>query len=153
MSLSAFTTALLRSRLSHDLLCALRNLITFMKYFAYGCTMLEEWLQTHLSGAKFLATGYVPGWVTSFEVAGADGSGKTNMRQDSSGVIQGVVYDVPEDQLQKLDELEGPQYWRMTIEVFFQSRGKLCGGGLAASLLGLHKDEDIFMVRSVHEPG
>jgi gamma-glutamylcyclotransferase len=82
-----------------------------MKYFAYGSNMLEERLKApnRVPGAVFLTKGCVRKYKLRFHKKSDDGSGKCNIvRTDfEKDVVYGVVFDVPDDQLEALERAEG----------------------------------------------
>ena len=82
-----------------------------MKYFAYGSNMLEERLKSpeRVPGAVFQATGCVQGYRLRFHKRSTDGSGKCNIVKTDSArdVVYGVVFEVPDNQLEALDSAEG----------------------------------------------
>lgn len=82
-----------------------------MKYFAYGSNMLEERLQSsnRVPGATFQTIGCVRGYKLRFHKKSIDSSAKCNIvRTDSVGdIVYGVVFEVPDHQLECLDRAEG----------------------------------------------
>jgi cation transport regulator ChaC len=82
-----------------------------MKYFAYGSNMLEERLQSpkRVPDATFEATCSVRGYRLRFHKRSKDQSGKCNIVKTDSArdVVYGVVFEVPDDQLETLDSTEG----------------------------------------------
>lgn len=82
-----------------------------MKYFAYGSNMLEERLTSpkRVPDAVFLSTGSVQGYILRFHKRSTDGSGKCNIviTDSARDVVYGVVFEVPDNQLEALDRAEG----------------------------------------------
>ena len=82
-----------------------------MKYFAYGSNMLEERLTSsnRVPNAVFKATCSVQGYILRFHKRSTDGSGKCNIVKADSArdVVYGVVFEVPDNQLEALDSAEG----------------------------------------------
>lgn len=82
-----------------------------MKYFAYGSNMLEERLQApnRVPDAKFLSTASVRGYELLFHKRSDDRSGKCNMVKTGSeeDTVHGVVFEVPDNQLETLNRAEG----------------------------------------------
>lgn len=82
-----------------------------MKYFAYGSNMLEERLKSpkRVPNAVFQSTGYIRGYTLRFHKRSADGSGKCNIVKSASAndLVYGVVFEVPKDRLEALDNAEG----------------------------------------------
>ena len=82
-----------------------------MKYFAYGSNMLEERLKSpkRVPGAVFQATGCVQGYILLFHKRSRDGACKCNIVKTGSArdVAYGVVFEVPDNQLEALNIAEG----------------------------------------------
>lgn len=94
-----------------------------MLYFAYGSNMLRERLchPRRVPGARWLQTGYVTGRRLAFHKRSRDGSGKCDipLSKLSPDRVYGVVYDVPEEQIARLDAAEalGFGYRRASLEI------------------------------------
>lgn len=80
-----------------------------MKYFAYGSNMLEERLTNRVPDATFLTIAAIRGYKLYFHKRSDDGSGKCSIvRTDSrEDMVYGVVFEVPDNQLEALDKAEG----------------------------------------------
>jgi cation transport regulator ChaC len=82
-----------------------------LRYFAYGSNMLEQWLTqpARVPGARFRFIGSVRGYRLEFNKRGKDGSGKCNMESthEAGDVVNGVIYEIPEDEMPRLDTAEG----------------------------------------------
>lgn len=79
-----------------------------MKYFAYGSNMLAERLQARIKSEHPILYA-LKRHRLRFHKRSSDCSGKCNVvctGQDSD-VVHGVIFDVPEDQIRKLDRFEG----------------------------------------------
>jgi AIG2-like family len=80
-----------------------------MKYFAYGSNMLTERLRARVSDASPLSEVSIGGYLLRFHKKSTDGSGKCNIVKTGSDKdrIHGVIFEIPREQLEKLDEAEG----------------------------------------------
>jgi hypothetical protein len=80
-----------------------------MKYFAYGSNMLTERLRARVGGAVALSEVCVCGYQVRFHKRSDDGSGKCNIVETGSQEdrVYGVVFEIPKEQLEKLDVAEG----------------------------------------------
>lgn len=92
-----------------------------MTYFAYGSNMLTERLKQRISNVQSLGVARAFGRRLCFQKRSSDGSGKCDipLTNNSSDVVYGVIFDVPESHILKLDEAEGVGhgYERTTINV------------------------------------
>ncbi len=93
-----------------------------MKYFTYGSNMLERRLKhgSRVPSAEFISIGEVRDRVLRFHKLGKDGSAKCDAPAEAGGVLYGVLFDVPEESLGRLDVVEDvPRggYRRATLEV------------------------------------
>lgn len=113
----------------------------YIKYFAYGSNMLEQWLQStdRVPDAKFLAVGYVTKRRLCFRKRSKDESAKCDIAESGSAsdVVHGVVFEVPENQIKYLDQAEGVGggYIRTEIEVLRDSASTI-----SAAVYLAHKD-------------
>lgn len=89
-------------------------------YFAYGSNMSSARLRSRLPQALKIGTAELIGYELIFNKVGQDGSAKANARRTGNerDVIWGVIYELPEDGLAKLDEIEGDGYQRRTLAVY-----------------------------------
>ncbi len=80
-----------------------------MKYFAYGSNMLKERLRARVCGALALSKVCMLGYRLRFNKKSDDGSGKCNIAETGSQKdrVHGVIFEVPKEQLPRLDEAEG----------------------------------------------
>jgi hypothetical protein len=80
-----------------------------MKYFAYGSNMLTERFRARVGGAVALSEVFVCGYRLRFHKRSDDGSGKCNIIETGSQEdrVYGVVFEIPKEQLPRLDEAEG----------------------------------------------
>jgi gamma-glutamylcyclotransferase len=98
-----------------------------MLYFAYADNMDETTLAGR--GVKFekVCTGKVRNLRLVFHKPAEDGSGKADLTDDRGSVVEGVVYDVPDDSLANLDVYEGVDkgHYRRQVVTVQTSRGEL----------------------------
>ena len=87
------------------------------RYFAYGSNMSSERLRARVPSARARSRGRLPHHTLRWHKIGRDGSGKCDVvpvdasgasgALDASGVVWGVLYDVPWDEKPGLDAAEG----------------------------------------------
>jgi len=92
-----------------------------MYYFAYGSNMDTDQLETRfkeLKNKKFCIVGVavLPNYELKFNKKSTDGSGKANIIPDEKSEVEGVVFELTEEQFMKLDEKE-KGYHRNKISV------------------------------------
>jgi hypothetical protein len=80
-----------------------------MKYFAYGSNMLLERLHQRVKSAKNPMRATLPGYALRFHKVSSDESGKCNVVGPGieGASVEGVVFDVREDEIPVLDKAEG----------------------------------------------
>jgi gamma-glutamylcyclotransferase len=86
-------------------------------YFAYGSNMKRSRLEGERIGAVIdhgIAT--LQNYTIAFNKQSTDGTGKTNIMPAEQKETIGVLYEMTEDQLKKLDEIE-KGYYRILIHV------------------------------------
>lgn len=83
-----------------------------MKYFAYGSNMLNERLRARVKSAANPRRVTVQGYNLCFSKRSSDGSGKCAIIKTGSAndVVHGVVFDVEDAEIGKLDRAEGVGY-------------------------------------------
>jgi len=98
-----------------------------MLYFAYGANMDPGALASR--GVEFspVCTGKVRHVRLVFHKPGRDGTGKADLQDHRSSVVEGVIYDVPEASLANLDVYEGVDkgHYRRQVVTVQTSRGEL----------------------------
>jgi cation transport regulator ChaC len=86
-------------------------------YFAYGSNMLFEELKSFSPTAKVMGIACLEGKVVVFNKRSEkDGSGKANLIIRNGGSTWGVLYEIAEADLNKLDKKEGG-YKRQLVKV------------------------------------
>ncbi len=97
------------------------------RYFAYGSNMDVRQLSQRLerSSANSLRGLRVrlPNYELLFNKLGEDGSGKANIAKRDGAIVEGALFEVTADELEKLDRYEGTptDYRRVQLQV--QLRG------------------------------
>jgi gamma-glutamylcyclotransferase len=78
-----------------------------IQYFAYGSNMLTERLLARCSSSKARGVARVNSHALTFCKRSRDGSGKATLCPDTERHVFGVVFDLDENELSNLDEVEG----------------------------------------------
>jgi len=89
-------------------------------YFAYGLTMDRERMASVCPNAKTIGTASLSGYTLEFtHPTKGHGEGITNISLDRYGVVNGVVYDIPNNEIAMLDTHEGVPdlYKRIAVDV------------------------------------
>ncbi|WP_291317247.1 gamma-glutamylcyclotransferase [Desulfuromonas sp.] len=98
-----------------------------MLYFAYGVNMDEETLAARGVTFTKMCRGKVRDMRLVFFKPGDDGTGKADLQDHRGNAVEGVVYDVPEESLARLDVYEGVDrgHYRRQAVVVQSSKGEL----------------------------
>jgi len=92
-----------------------------MLYFAYGSFLDLETLRRHCPGARFVTRAVLPNFEVRFNyMSRTYNAGVTGVEPAPGRMARGVVYDVPEEEMDHLDVVEAvPQgfYYRQTVLV------------------------------------
>jgi len=90
-----------------------------MFYFAYGYNMKTERLKERVGEVNIIGKAILKNHCLKFNKLGDDGSGKANIEPMVGSVVEGVLFDLTEEQLKKLDTKEGvpTHYVRCRMEV------------------------------------
>jgi cation transport regulator ChaC len=92
-----------------------------MKYFAYGSNMDPDRMRRR--GVRFSKRerAVLKGWRLEFNKASSRDpkEGYANIVKDEKGIVEGVLYEIPEEDVAKLDRCEGfpEHYGRIRVEV------------------------------------
>ena len=81
-------------------------------YFAYGSNMLSARLRARCPSAVFRTTAMVRDHVVAFGKPSVDASGKAALLPTTGKIAYGVVFEIASEELEALDEVEGPGYRR-----------------------------------------
>ncbi len=98
-----------------------------MLYFAYADNMDIETLGSRNVTFEKVCTGRVRKFRLAFHKPGSDGTGRADLVDDHGGAVEGVVWEVPDDSLDRLDvyeEVDKGHYRRVPV-VVQTSRGEL----------------------------
>lgn len=92
-----------------------------MFHFAYGSNLSSKFLRRHCPSAEFVMRACLPNFRVAFPFYSKKRKGGiSSIIPDPGKLVRGVIYEVPEDEMEKLDEVEGvPQglYVRQTFLV------------------------------------
>lgn len=91
-----------------------------VKYFAYGSNMSSARLQNRAPSAQATGRAKLYDRRLVFNKASNDGSTKANIEYSPGDVVWGVLYELDEKDLQKVDAAEGG-YKRIEVEVIIDS--------------------------------
>ncbi|MFY9637690.1 MAG: gamma-glutamylcyclotransferase family protein [Methanobacterium sp.] len=94
----------------------------FLLYFAYGSNMDRKRLSDRIGSAYKWDVGMVLGKRLSFNKLGLDSTGKANLVDHEGETAYGVIYQVNESDLIKLDRFE-VGYLRKTLEIRSDNNG------------------------------
>ncbi len=90
-------------------------------YFAYGSFLDSETLRTHCPRARFVARAVLPNFEVQFNfMSRTYGGGVTGVEPAPGRTAMGVVYDVPQTEMEHLDTIEAvPEgfYYRQKVLV------------------------------------
>lgn len=95
-----------------------------LHYFAYGSNMHPGRLQARISSAVPLSVARLPDHRLAFHKRGADGSGKGNIVAAANTEVWGVIYTISVAHAVALDDIEGPGYSRVDLEVVEITNGE-----------------------------
>lgn len=93
-----------------------RTMSKKVAYFAYGSNMSTERLQKRVPSAKPIGRAKLPDKRLVCNKKSKDGSGKANLTDKTGVIVWGVLYEIDEIELDKLDEVESG-YARMLMKV------------------------------------
>lgn len=86
-------------------------------YFAYGSNMSSQRFMRRIESAKAIEIAYLKDRKVLFNKQGVDGSGKANLIDAPGEVTWGVLYEIENKDLIKLDRIEGG-YERTSVQVW-----------------------------------
>ncbi|MBM2826227.1 MAG: hypothetical protein HW403_291 [Dehalococcoidia bacterium] len=99
-----------------------------MLYFAYGSNMSPTQMKERCQDARFVSTASLEGHRLAFLLySNAWHGGVCGLVRDDADVVWGVVYDLSEEDMSRLDAWEGaPQsYYRQPAQVRLASNGEM----------------------------
>jgi gamma-glutamylcyclotransferase (GGCT)/AIG2-like uncharacterized protein YtfP len=92
-----------------------------MLYFSYGSFLDKETLMRHCPSASFVNRAVLPDFEVQFNfMSRTYGGGVTGVEPAAGKTARGVVYNVPPEEMEHLDTVEGvPEgiYYRQTVTV------------------------------------
>ena len=100
--------------------------MTTVSYFAYGSNMLRERLLARCPGSVLRGRATLPDSRLTFDKVSKDGSGKCAFEPSRGDAMAGVLWQVPEAELGKLDQLEGVGSGYERCEIAVQEVGGTC---------------------------
>lgn len=85
-------------------------------YFAYGSNLSQSRLEKRIGKVKHLGIATLKNYTLTFNKKGKDGTGKANIEPRQNSLTFGVVYQLTNAQLDKLDSFEGaPHHYERKI--------------------------------------
>jgi gamma-glutamylcyclotransferase len=94
-------------------------------YFAYGSNMSLKRLEERIGKVSHCGTASLKNYYFSFNKKGSDGTGKANIVPDSSSCVEGVVYKLSTQQMNRLDHCEGvPKHYKRETVSILSSTGQ-----------------------------
>jgi len=92
-----------------------------MIHFAYGSNLSSRFLQGHCPSVRFIMKAYLPNYRVAFPFYSKRRKGGiSSIIEDPGKLVRGVIYEISEEEMMKLDEIESvPQglYTRQTFIV------------------------------------
>lgn len=87
--------------------------------FAYGSNMSTSRLFARLPNAELLGVGTLHAYQLTFDMLSTDGSAKCNIvpAKQREVFVHGVLYALDDEELARLDEIEGERYDREAVEI------------------------------------
>jgi len=99
-----------------------------MLYFSYGSFLDSETLKKHAPSARLVARATLPDYEVQFNfLSKTYGGGVTGVEPTPGKKSLGVIYEVPHDEMEKLDIIEGVPtgiYYRQTVTVVDEDGNK-----------------------------
>ena len=78
-----------------------------MHHFGYGSNLNMEFLRSYCPSAEFVMRAYLPNYEVQFRFwSERRQGGISTIIEKPGGLVHGVIYDVPENELLDLDVLE-----------------------------------------------
>ena len=79
-----------------------------MLYFTYGSFMDINNLKKHTPSAEFVCRAMIPNWEVQFNYYSKNyGGGVTGIEPAINKLVRGAVYEIPPDEMEYLDTIEG----------------------------------------------
>lgn len=100
-----------------------------MLYFAYGSFLDSETLRQHCPSARFVTSAVLPNFEVQFNyMSKTYKAGVTGVEFAPGNMARGVVYEIPEEEMERLDVVEAVHqgfYYRETVLVVDEDGGFL----------------------------
>jgi len=93
-------------------------------YFAYGSNMLTSKIKEVAPSAKAMGRAKLENYRLAVNKKSVDGSSKANLTKSAGDAVWGVLYEMDEGDLNRLDRSEGG-YLRISIEVKANESGQV----------------------------
>lgn len=94
--------------------------MTSVLYFAYGSNLLKERLLARCPSTKYQGIAALIDHRRTFDKASKDGSGKCAFESSPGDAVEGVLWLIPEGELEALDRLEGVgvgyERWQVAVQ-------------------------------------
>ena len=99
-----------------------------MWYFAYGSNMDEERMEKRGVNFNERKYAFIKGWKLTFNKVASENptEGYANIEKDDNDVVEGILYQIDENGLRKLDRYEGvpDHYIKKELEVCLANKEK-----------------------------
>jgi gamma-glutamylcyclotransferase len=90
-----------------------------MFHFAYGSNLSSRFLRGHCPSARFIMKAYLPNYRVAFPFYSKRRKGGiSSIIPDPGQLVRGVIYEVPEEEMVKLDEVESVPLGLYTRQTF-----------------------------------
>lgn len=86
------------------------------RYFAYGSNLWVPQMRSRCPSARPVATGVLDAWEIVYDKPSTDGSSKLNIRPAPAGAVNGVIYEISDEERPALDAAE-PLYAPIEVRV------------------------------------
>jgi cation transport regulator ChaC len=90
-----------------------------MKYFAYGSNMDQDRMKQRNIRFSKREHAILKGYRLEFNKIASGNEGYANIVKDTNGIVEGILYEIEEEDIRKLDRYEGcpNHYYRITVNV------------------------------------
>ena len=85
-------------------------------YLAYGSNMFSKRMRERIPEVEIVGIAFLSDWKFVWDKISKDNSAKANLIPDEGSIVWGVVYRLPDQQVDNLDKIEGG-YHRINIIV------------------------------------
>jgi gamma-glutamylcyclotransferase (GGCT)/AIG2-like uncharacterized protein YtfP len=91
-----------------------------MHYFAYGSNMGQQQMNKRCPGSRLIGEAVLKEYVLDFTISAPErwsGGGCADVVAKHGSEVWGLLYEITQDNLDRLDEAEGPRYQRVVVAV------------------------------------